>query len=797
MRDPQPLSRPRRPLLGLLLVFVLGLLLPWLVELHALVYVCAAVVLLIAAQFTIHASAMIMAALLVLGAAHAEMTLRSPSPRFLDRVVPEERIFAALDLQVADEPVALTGDGGELRGWSAPCRVRGVQRRMDWQRADGELLAIWPATGIAPPAFGSVLHASGLLIRNDQGKGPARWRFRIHHDERDVTANLSGVSLKAWCLKGRRFCSDILGLGLGDFPEQAGLLRALMLGYRGELSDRLSDVFSRTGTLHVVAISGSHVVVIATLVIALLRAMGLSRTRWVLFVGPFLILYTLGTGMSSSAVRACLMAVVFWSATLIRRKPDGPTALAVSALILLVVDPLQMMDTGFLLSFVAVAGLMTVHPVLVESWKVRGQDEAWAEQPLAGERTWHKQLLEHGVLLAAASVAAWVTTAPITAHQFNLISPVGLLLNMLVIPISAVILLTGCLSLAVGWISPLGAEIFNHANRFFVDLMFGSVWAFDRIPAGHLFVQSPPLWLILSWYIAVVLLCYGSRLAKACALGAAGLVMVVALVMHVRDDDVTLHVRLVGGQPVVLANVPGNNDVLIGGADRFRSRQLEQSLRGQGVDHLSVWLIPRMLANVAGAADSVLQRVGASSVWFSKATPRTDSFRRLEAMDVERVGVASGDSGNWGGGVVWDVFAPPGERREKAGSDAALVLRVARGAGAVLLAGHFGSAQEDHLMQLRRDWGAPVLLLRSLDEETPPSLEFLEASLCEVVILPPLEGIKPSLRDAWLRRCGEGGRRVIELSAGDILDLRFPGLRPDRQRDRMRIALNGEEASLR
>ncbi len=86
-----------------------------------------------------------------------------------------------------------------------------------------------------------------------------------------------GNPLKAWCMKRRRICREILGRGLDDFPEQRGLLQALLLGYREELPAALRRDFAATGTVHIFAISGAHVGMVTLLFAGLLRALGVPR----------------------------------------------------------------------------------------------------------------------------------------------------------------------------------------------------------------------------------------------------------------------------------------------------------------------------------------------------------------------------------------------------------------------------------------------------------------------------------------------------------------------------------------
>ncbi len=213
-----------------------------------------------------------------------------------------DRAFVSVIGRVDDEAGVLREDEDGRRTWSFPLLVEGLHRVGDWRPVKFDVRVIWIAAGAAPPVnYGQRWQLDGLVRNDEFARGPSALVLRASTENARLLGEEQGSFLRAFCFRGRRACAEILSRGMEDFPDQAGLMRALMLGYRQAMPDHLYDIFSRTGTLHIVAISGSHIIIFSGIAIALIRSLGLRRTRWLYFLAPMLILYTLGTGMAPSA----------------------------------------------------------------------------------------------------------------------------------------------------------------------------------------------------------------------------------------------------------------------------------------------------------------------------------------------------------------------------------------------------------------------------------------------------------------------------------------------------------------
>jgi len=320
----------------------------------------------------------------------------------------------------------------------------------------------------------------------------------------------NGWWLARRCYAARRAASALLTVGISDYPNTTDILQSLVLGYR-RLSYEMRQLFVFTGTLHIFAISGSHVVVFGGIIVVVLGMFRISSIYWGFFLGPLLCAYTFASGMQSSAVRACIMALIYWSAPIVRRRADALTALCISALLILSIAPTQLQETGFILSFVCVLGLIVLFPLINSPVQALLIPDPLRLQAESKTITFGRSVAGIIWSTVSMSLAAWLASVPLIAYYFGNFTPIGMLSNLIVIPLSFFVLLTGCLSLVLGACVTSLAVVFNHANLFLIGIM---MWAMDlmaRIPYGSVKVESVPMWGITLWYFLLGLFVFARR----------------------------------------------------------------------------------------------------------------------------------------------------------------------------------------------------------------------------------------------------------------------------------------------
>ncbi len=246
---------------------------------------------------------------------------------------------------------------------------------------------------------------------------------------------------------------------LTSFPSPEGIfLAAITFGYRppprgAEGFAELQDNFRRAGIAHVMAISGMNVALVVAMIWWLLSFL-LSRRLIALAAMATCLLYLLLSGMDVSAVRATLMAIIHLGGYLIGRRGDLLNSLAAAALLITAYNPGAILDIGFQLSFTAVLFLV----LLGEDLAPRPDEEE--SRPQTGSRLWRscRRLWQYLVGLFAMSMAATIGCTPLVAYHFLQLSLIGLLANIVVVPLSTLVLAAGLLAPAAACpVLPLSA----------------------------------------------------------------------------------------------------------------------------------------------------------------------------------------------------------------------------------------------------------------------------------------------------------------------------------------------------
>ena len=514
---------PRRPLVGLALAFTAGTWFGLRTSLPPLPLALAAATLVAAAMLATWVPAMVrrlparlttlgfILALAGLAAANARLEVARPAAPTLA----EAGIRGGVELRaiVTDDPMP---SGLPMRRGACkfPAELIAWRTGTTWQAASGEVRVRWYGFPSAQPAYGDAWQWRGTL----ESFTPRRTAPSAHAPSRpDIllfsTAAAQGQRLSTgngnpvigWCLSVRRACLDTLTTGIGDFSEASGVLVSLVLGYRSQIPTDLYQAFASTGTLHVFAVSGSHVVVIGGAIVFLLSACGMPRTRWVLVLAPTLAAYTIMTGLQPSAVRACIMGTAYAAGPLFNRRSDLYSSLGLAAVLILGVTPTALDDLGFILSFTAVVGLGLFYPVLARPLHARLSPDPLQLQPEPGWQAALRSFLHHIASLLAMSLAAWLVTTPLTAWYFGLFSPIALPGNLAAVPLASLIIVTGLVSLAAGSFTLVLADLFNHANLALAALLSASIRALDALPGGHMVVSDVPALAIAGWYALLLL----------------------------------------------------------------------------------------------------------------------------------------------------------------------------------------------------------------------------------------------------------------------------------------------------
>ncbi len=266
----------------------------------------------------------------------------------------------------------------------------------------------------------------------------------------------------------------------GLLPEpQASLLVGILLGTRAGIPSEVQEAFSRSGTSHILAISGWNITIVAGFLAAAGRF--LPRRLSPFLAASGILLYTLFVGAGAAVLRAAFMGLLYVLAREVGRPGHGPTALMAAAWAMTLWDPLLLWDTSFQLSFSATMGMLVFVPIWMES--------------LA---RWPRFLAES----LAATLASQLLTWPLMALYFRQFSLVVPLANLLACPALSPLMLLGTLTLLLATLPGLGT-ILQGLTWLVASYMLGVVEWSGGLPWAAL--PLPPLGVgfLVAYYAAI------------------------------------------------------------------------------------------------------------------------------------------------------------------------------------------------------------------------------------------------------------------------------------------------------
>ncbi|MGA9531469.1 MAG: ComEC/Rec2 family competence protein [Anaerolineales bacterium] len=372
-----------------------------------------------------------------------------------------------------------------------------------------------------------------------------------------------------------RYRSHALSIIHRLFPEpESSLLAGILLGLEGEIPDQIRADFNRTGTTHIIAISGFNISIVAGLFLALFgRWWGVRRGAWLAAAG--IGVYTALVGADPAVVRAALMALLALMAQRLGRRADGYNALAAAAIIMTALDPYRAWDAGFQLSFAATLGL------LIYGERLQSAFQGWIEGRFSVSTELSRRVSSPVSEYLLLTLAAQITTLPLMIYYFGRLSAVSPLANLLILPAQPAVMVTGGLATLLGSLWPPAGQLLAWFAWPFPAYTIQVVELLADLPAASL--ALPPLSLpgLLGLYAIIGIVNWlmirrptPARPALSTplyAVSAAALALLAALTWQAVLDlpDRRLHVTVLDipqGEAILIETADGRNLLINGGA---------------------------------------------------------------------------------------------------------------------------------------------------------------------------------------------------------------------------------------
>ena len=364
---------------------------------------------------------------------------------------------------------------------------------------------------------------TGWLKRPPSARNPGGWDTRRSLARRGVHGMLLVESVRSITVHGpstrvadrfARFQSHLRQSGTRMLsrhlsPRTAPIASALLLGVREELDRDHREMFMRSGTMHLLAISGLHVGLLASLIWVLARLLQFGPVATTTAIIISVVGYALVAELRPSVLRATILVVLGVVGRPRHRRAAASNSLALAALVILIIRPGDLQSPGAQLSFLAVSALAWSAPLSARVVPISGTHSMLGRMARRMFQAW------------LVGVAIWCVTAPLVAARFGLVAPVGLLINVLMIPLVGLALWLGFTLLALGsWMPGAGWGIGG-----LLDHLLGTVLTIAETsassPLAFVSIPAPPsAWLLLFYFLlAAVVSCHRRQPRSLCLVG--------------------------------------------------------------------------------------------------------------------------------------------------------------------------------------------------------------------------------------------------------------------------------------
>jgi competence protein ComEC len=256
-------------------------------------------------------------------------------------------------------------------------------------------------------------------------------------------------------------------------PLTAGIVDAMVLGEKKRISPVVYDAMTKSGTVHILVVSGFNVGIIAFISGLLFKILRVPRKPRYILVISSLIFYCFISGASTPVVRATVMGVFLILGYFFKRESDITNSFSLAMLFILIADPKALFSISFQLSFISVIAIVYLYPKLKSFLKL----EKTKIKPL-------KVILE-GCLV---SFAAWLGTMGLIAYYFRIFSPVTPIANIFIVPIATLITLSGLSMVIISQILPFLAGPLASANEMLVIILLKLNTIFINLPFAYLYL---------------------------------------------------------------------------------------------------------------------------------------------------------------------------------------------------------------------------------------------------------------------------------------------------------------------
>lgn len=455
----------------------------------------------------------------------------------------------------------------------------------------------------------------------------------------------------------KKFIKNIFEQSL-DQPHQA-LLAGFVLGERRQIPEEIYEMFTKTGTLHLLAVSGFNVGVIVLFLLAIVKLLRIPKWINLIILLLGILIFSFITNNQPSVVRASIMAALFLLAFYLEREPNFVNIISFAALLILFYSPLTFFDVSFQLSFAATFGIGYLVPKMNNILTKIG----WSS----------KKILKNWIILPTfGSIAATLFTLPINAYYFNQFSAVIILSNMVLIPLTGLAVIIGCLASILGVISLGLAQIISAVNWLLLTLILESVNFFASFPWSQIKVSSPAILSITFFYLLLILTILSMESKKylkilAISFLSIGIFWFGKNVLASSPQPLKITCLDVGNGEAIFIQLPDKQNILLGtgySSEKFNSAEfvIAPFLYKKGIGQIEHLIIPRPQTEFRAGLNYLKENFSIKKIWYNPQIQ--DSTIKIFLKRMLAAPLQPGNLSEFGEVKVW-IGLPDNYREQK------------------------------------------------------------------------------------------------------------------------------------
>lgn len=479
--------------------------------------------------------------------------------------------------------------------------------------------------------------------------------------------------------------------------EESSILKAMILGDKVDLDPELKELYRNTGIYHILAISGLHIGILAMFLTKIFD--NISKKYGKIIVILILIFYCILTGGNLATVRATLMATIMLIGLIINREPDFISSICFSAIIILLINPLELLNIGFLYSYTSVFAIAFLAQRCTQIFNIQG-------------------------IFKALTVSFFVSIAikPITAFYFYNFNTLDIFLNIIILPFMSIIVCIGFLCMIIGLISIPLAEFLIGTVYYILRFFTFTCKIVDNMQFSNILVGKPSIFILICFYFMLILIGYAiydkdlmRKRKKYLIIGFSVFIAGTFFEITMPKYSTVTMLDIGQGDSIIGETKEGTFIIDGGGSPNFSTGDtiILPYLKSKGISQVDFAFITHMDSDHSKGIIEIIDKIKIKNIFIPNVFYNTENYFKLvekaQNQNTDVFLLERGDKLTLGENTKFNIFHPPNWYNNKKENNNSLVFNFEHMGSKILFTGDIEEDGEIDIMESNIDIDADIL----------------------------------------------------------------------------------------